>query len=633
MTTHSHTMQAASKALPEMGSSAPLAGDANFAHFIEQANKRGLQRTIQALFREGLLNPQHLILEGSISWLPLWAAQALLRFEGLEIGRMLNCQLHGAITYYHVGNKPKPITDAGSVLLHLAPALQGVSPEGLHRLIQEVENSAENDALCLGYRHSWAKQLRAEISAVSGSSEQNFIAALHRMSAENPALLLEQWGTLGHPWHPGYKTKLGLTAEEVMAMSPEFQADLKLPLAALRTSVARVSTAYAAQDYRSWFSHTFPRHYQKWQQALSDAGHEVSSYLPIPLHPYQAERQIPQQFGEALSQRDLIVLEEVTIPASPTMSFRTVVPERAANVPNIKLPVALRLTSVQRTVSPKSTVMGPRITALLDTIVAREAGFGHTLDFLGEAFGMHYLAPQGSEDLGRHLSVLYRANPMEKRTRDLLPVPVGALYADTPFSGRALVTELVSQSFGDHAQGALAFYEYYLDVALTATLSAYLVYGIAFEAHQQNSYILVDKALRPTRLLVRDFGDLRIHGPSLQATGLSIEAYSATQTVYDTDLPVREKFLHATLICHISELGLLLARSYHTPEVKFWQILRHKLESLFLSLRPRTNSQRWQQEYQAILEADWPVKSLLKMRLMDCADDVHGHMPNPLAGL
>ena len=38
----------------------------------------------------------------------------------------------------------------------------------------------------------------------------------------------------------------------------------------------------------------------------------------------------------------------------------------------MKLPISLRLTSVQRSLSPKSAQMGPRVSALLQEILARD---------------------------------------------------------------------------------------------------------------------------------------------------------------------------------------------------------------------------------------------------------------------
>lgn len=159
---------------------------------IIEAGRRSLQRCLQALFRENLLLKDHLIVEGSITWLPLWSQQAVLRFEGLQIGRIGNCQIFGPTSYYKIGERPQPIPTASSLLACVAYSLPGAAPDDLQRLKHELENSVENDALCLNYRRNWAQQLVAKI----GSDQPCFIAAVRNSTLPNPALLLEQWGTL-----------------------------------------------------------------------------------------------------------------------------------------------------------------------------------------------------------------------------------------------------------------------------------------------------------------------------------------------------------------------------------------------------------------------------------------------------
>lgn len=592
-----------------------------------EAAKRSLQRTAQALFREKLLHAEHLIFEGAVAWLPLWNQQAVLRFEGLQLGRIGNCRLFGAIACYRAGQRPQPVTTAAGLLAHVAQSIAGTSSPDLQRLLAEVDNSAWNDALCLDYRRGWAQRLKASL----GKGSQNFIAALRTSDEPNPALLLEQWGALGHPWHPNYKTKLGLDAQEVVAMSPEFEAALEISVCAMREDVAHLASSVDGLDYRQWFADTFPQAWRRWVAALAQRGCDAAAWLPLPLHPYQSQRVIPEKFEEELRAGELLLLPGVVLPATPTMSFRTVVPQGSAALPHIKLPVSLRLTSVERTVSPKSAVMGPRLTRLIRSILVTEQGFGETLDVVGEDVGLHYIDPAGDDDRARHLSVLFRANPMAKRTPGRFPLPVGALFAESPLGGRALATDLVSPSFGDHAEGAEAFFRCYCAVTLTAMLGPYLIYGIAFEAHQQNSFVMVDDQHRPVQLLVRDFGDLRIHAPTLRQAGLELAAYRAGHTLFESDEQVRDKLLHAFMLCHLGELGLLLSRAYHHPEANFWDILRRETEKVFEHLRPRTDAQRWQTERHFLLEADWPAKSFLRMRLADSAEDAVGRMSNPLA--
>lgn len=590
------------------------------------ARKRSLQRTVQALFREHLLHRDQLITEGAVSWLPLWSQQGMLRFEGLSLGRIGDCRLAGSVAYFASGERPQPVSHASALLACVAPSLPGRG-EDLQRLVHELDNSLANDVLCLSYRRTWARTLRAGF----GAADDHFIAALRRSAHANPALLLEQWGTLGHPWHPTFKTKLGLSADDVLALSPEFQPTLQVPVAALRADKARVTFAAGAGDYAAWFARHFPQGAQDWEAALAKLGARPADWLPLPLHPFQARRVIPQKFAAEIAQGDLLLPDGVWIDATPTMSFRTVVPSGSPTLPHMKLPVSLRLTSVQRTVSPKSTVMGPRITRLLAAILEREQGFDGTLDIVREDVGLHYIDPQDDDDRARHLAILYRANPMAKGGAGRFPVPVGALFAESPFSGRPLATELVALAHGDHAEGAVAYFGHHARTVLTALLSVYLVYGIAFEAHQQNSFIMVDDGYAPVQLLARDFGDLRVHGPTLQRAGLALDAYRAGFTVYDDDVPVRDKLLHAVLLCHLSELALLLARAYGHAEHHFWDVLRREIDTVFAALRPRVDARRWQAERAALLAHDWPAKSFLRMRLSDTSDDVHGTMPNPLA--
>ncbi len=588
------------------------------------ARQRGLQRTLQALFRERLLEPDHLIHDIHTSWLPLWGQRAMLRIDGMRLGRIGNLQLDGAITLVQPGRPPQVLATPAALLAGIAASLPEPSAaEDLHRLSVELENSTANDALCLAYRDGWAARLSSSLHR----RHPLFLAALRDAGHANVPLLLEQWGTLGHPWHPNYKTKLGLSAQDVMALSPEFEAQLQVPLAALRADKAHVAFADDGEDYRSWFGRTYPQAWQSWLAALQARGLAHQGWLPLPAHPYQAAQQLPQLFAAEIAAGDLLLLD-AAMPATPTMSFRSVVPYGSALLPHLKLPVSLRLTSVQRTVSPKSAVMGPRVSRLLSAIIASEGGFGGTLAIVPEQCGIHLL--DADDDRARHLAALYRANPAACVAPGMLAMPVGALFAESPFSGRPLVTEAVALCSSDDAAGAREFFRQYAGTALRAVLSAYLLYGVAFEAHQQNSFIVLDQQFRPAQLLVRDFGDIRIHRPTLERSGHTLQAHRPGHTLFDDAGTVRDKLLHAVLLCHISEMALLLARSYDCEEDVFWRIFAGTAHEVFDGLRSHADPARWAQERAALLEGDWPAKSFLRMRLSDSSDDALGSMPNPL---
>ena len=245
-----------------------------------------------------------------------------------------------------------------------------------------------------------------------------------------------------------------------------------------------------------------------------------------------------------------------------------------------------------------------------------------------EQCGIHLL--DADDDRARHLAALYRANPAACVAPGALAVPVGSLFAESPFSGRPLVTEAVALCGSDDAAGAQEFFRQYAATTLRAVLSAYLLYGVAFEAHQQNSFIVLDPQFRPAQLLVRDFGDIRIHRPTLERSGHTLQAHRPGHTLFEEEGIVRDKLLHAVLLCHVSELALLLARSYACQEDVFWRIFARELAAAFDALRGHADPARWEQERAALLEQDWPAKSFLRMRLSDSSDDALGSMPNPL---
>jgi siderophore synthetase component len=175
-----------------------------------------------------------------------------------------------------------------------------------------------------------------------------------------------------------------------------------------------------------------------------------------------------------------------------------------------------------------------------------------------------------------------------------------------------------------------AFFRDYLSIAVPSLLGIYLMYGVAFEAHQQNSFMVMGADGQLNRLLVRDFGDIRIDRKTLHAHGLDIELHDPKMTLYDESGFVRDKLLHTTFMCHLGELALLCARHWNVPENLLWDELAAQVSHCFDALRERVEPQRWETERQALLVADWPAKSFMRMRLLDSHADIVGRLSNPL---
>jgi siderophore synthetase component len=292
------------------------------------------------------------------------------------------------------------------------------------------------------------------------------------------------------------------------------------------------------------------------------------------------------------------------------------------------------MTSEMRTLQAKSIHMGPRLSTLISDILAADEAIGGELEFFREELGAILRHPEtGDEHPGRFLSVVYREADGIARKDGLMPVTVAALLAASPVDGRPLICELVAR-MGNDQPAAAEFFRLYAEVVLRPTIAMYLLYGIAFEAHQQNSTVLFDPSGRPQRLLIRDFGDGRSFAPLFEARGYSLKPFSRAgilPTTFNDDIAlVRSFVIDACFVCHLHEVALCLNEHFGLSDA--WSILRQKTEEAFDRVRPRMLSEEfWLEEREAFLHRPWPTRSVLRMHLERYRDYRLEHeLPNPL---
>lgn len=592
---------------------------------LEPARVRSLQRLMQALLREGLAGADWhpSIGTGKIFTLP---EQTRVRFEYLTSGAMNSWDLRGQVFLQAAGQAEQPLRWPSQLLAVMGLSFaQQPSPQAIERLSLELDDSLINDSLCLAYHGRWSQALSQQFG------KDGLLAGLKQMDeSDNPAFLLEQWGTLGHPWHPNYKTKLGPSVAQVILYSPEFAARIEVRLCALHRSCSYVEAMPGTGDYWQWWSQHFPQSASELHIHLAGLGLNSADYLPLPVHPWQAENTLPKKFSKALADRLLVMTDIAAFNAAPTMSFRTVLPNASSTSPMVKLPVSMRLTSVQRTLSTRSVRMGPRVSQLLQEILARAPDIASRLDIIPERLGLHYLPDTPDDDRARHLSVLYRDNPCSRLRAAETAIPVGSLFVTDEYQHPLLCQWVRLATGAVDGAAMLDFFDRYTRIAVPALLGIYLQYGVAFEAHQQNSFMVMAADGSPTRLLLRDFGDIRIHRNSLHAQGLQLDLHDPQMTLFDDEGFVRDKLLHTTFMCHLGELALLCARHWSIPEARLWRMLSDAVAQCFDDLKTRMEPSRWQRERHALLEADWPAKAFMRMRLLDDQADIIGRLSNPL---
>jgi siderophore synthetase component len=377
--------------------------------------------------------------------------------------------------------------------------------------------------------------------------------------APHPAFW-EQAVVDGHPLHPGCRSRIGMSTADVLAYAPEHH-----PTVALR--LVEVPAA-------RWFS--------------TGAG------LPpmLPLHPWQHDH--------VLNAHPWLRSTGRTVPARPLMSLRTLAPV-AHPTQQWKTAVDVQMTSAVRTVSPAAVRNGPAVTALLAELTRELRG----LTVLRETAAGAALV---DDEPCRSLAVVIRQAPPGNA------VPLAALAAPSPATGRPRVTEAVRLGYGGDPVAFLT------DLAgvLLPPLLRLLQRGVALEAHGQNTLVALDGG-RPRGLLYRDVGGVRVSPARLRAHGVDAPPLHGDLRSDDPDELCTT--LVAALGTVLGEQVAVLHRAYDVNPATLWA-----------TIAATPLPEGLDAERAALLAPTLPVKATTAMRLAtDPLDPIWALLPNPLA--
>lgn len=605
---------------------------------LTAARRNALARLIRCLFAEALLDRTRLEVspDGSAR-LPLGTPGEALVFTRLIVAPADSYCLEGEIQHVTEEGERTAIDTPADLVDRVRPLLTvPITEAGIERLLDDMDDSIANDVAARTFRIGWNATLAR---AISDAGQADFAAYLREcLDPAAAANLLDRWAALeGHPFHPTWKSRPDLTPFEVAALSPEFDARVPLRLAAIRREHVHLETMPHVGDALDWFADAYPDEADLWCEGLLTRGLDPQAFLPLPIHPWHLKAYVGATYAEEIA-AGILIADGPQLLTAPAMSFRTMMPLDPANAPHIKLPIALWMTSEMRSLQAKSIHMGPRNSAVIATILARENHFDGKLAIFPEEVAYHYRHAERREDApGRFLSVVFRTvGGTYADCAGLLPVPVAALFTGLPRSGRPFFTALV-EADGEVATSARveAFFRTYVRTVVRPVIAIHVLYGIGLEAHQQNTIVAFDAQGNAVRTLVRDFGDGRSFAPLLRAQGLGLEPYRnppILPTVFEDDIePVRALVMNACFVCHLHELALGLTRVYGLRDRRLWQILAKETAAAFQSVRDRADPAIWAQERAAFLEAPWIGRSLLRMHLEQYADYRRQHdLANPL---
>jgi siderophore synthetase component len=357
-----------------------------------------------------------------------------------------------------------------------------------------------------------------------------FVTARRERPADGPDLFLsaEQALLLGHPLHPTPKSREGLSEAQALLYSPESRGSFPLHWMAVTPSILATDS--------SWTERGRPVAAPRLTARLAGPAPALpDGYALLPLHPWQAHEIRHRPEAAALLDAGLLRYLGTGGPRwHPTSSVRTVYRTHAPAM--LKLSLGLRITNSRRENLRKELHRGVEVHRLLRSGLAQQWWAAHPdFDIVRDPAWLAVDTPDGAPVPG--LDVVIRHNPFSLSDdvscvaglvslRPCPPTapedPPGQLAKHDPAKHdpakhdpakhdpalrsrlAEVVTRLARRTGRPRGAVAAEWFLRYLAHAVRPVLWLDGEAGIALEAHQQNTLLLLDADGWPTGGRYRD---------------------------------------------------------------------------------------------------------------------------------
>jgi siderophore synthetase component len=333
--------------------------------------------------------------------------------------------------------------------------------------------------------------------ADSARRTAEFLTARRRDPGPRPEadlfLTAEQSLLLGHPLHPTPKSREGLSESEARSYSPETHGSFPLHWMAVDPRVLATDSA--------WTEHGRAVPAARLTAGLAEGLDLPAGTAALPLHPWQArelrERPAVAALLDAGLLRDLGPYGEHW---HPTSSVRTV--HRPGAPAMLKLSLGVRITNSRRENLRKELHRGVEVHRLLRTGLADQWQAAHPrFDIVRDPAWLAVDDLSGRPVTG--LDVMIRNNPFAQGDACCIaglvsPRPVAGQQEDRPeghpVSSRLadIVTGLAARTGRSCGAVSTEWFLRYLEHVVRPVLWLDGEAGVALEAHQQNTVLLLD---------------------------------------------------------------------------------------------------------------------------------------------
>ncbi|WP_240904155.1 IucA/IucC family protein [Bacillus sp. N1-1] len=306
----------------------------------------------------------------------------------------------------------------------------------------------------------------------------------------------EQSLLLGHLLHPTPKSKQGLSIEEDRLYSPELNGEFQLHYFSVHPSIILEDSSLSLSA-----SELMREELQADESVNQEWLNQFEKWVLIPVHPLQVKVLLKNKHVVHYIQKGkLDYLGPVGKMYTATSSFRTLYSHQSKYM--LKFSVPVKITNSLRVNQQKELDRGVEVSRLLKTTLGKELKRNHPkFDIIRDPAYLNVAIP----DLEPGFAVVIRENPFYENSENTSLV--AALCQDHAYGGNArlhsIITSIARREGRAIEKVSLEWFDRYLSLSLDPMLWLYRNYGIALEAHQQNSVIKLSEGY-PLSFYYRD---------------------------------------------------------------------------------------------------------------------------------
>lgn len=439
----------------------------------------------------------------------------------------------------------------------------------------------------------------------------------------------EQALIFGHAMHPTPKSRQGIPDSRKSQYSPELKGQFLMHYFAAKKSIVLEGSSMEL-TVTEWI-----KGYIRQQKPLKS--HPIQNYINaaewsiIPVHPLQAEWLISRsEVRRWLDNGELHDLGQLGEVFKATSSLRTLYHEEAPFM--LKVSVPIKVTNSLRINKSRELESGGEIMRLLDTPVGDVSRLYPGFHIVNDPAYITLLSKEHTES---GFEVVLRMNPFTKESSGQVTVIAALVQQAIPGSKSRIgnmITAIAQRERRTTAEVSLDWFKRYLKLSLCPMLWMYKKYGIALEAHQQNSVIRLEDGY-PAQFYYRDNQGYYFCESTREVLEQALAGIGQKTGNFYEDHVVDERFCYYIIVNHL--FGLI--QGFGAEALIEENIL---LQELIVVLENERKGERAESSLvQTLLEKEkLPCKANLLTRFYD-VDELDGsnetpaiyvHIDNPL---